>query len=178
MPWRTKPWISPDWVRTTATFDEAMWSGPGAGWAAAGAASVASLCNAPGSIPGTPLFQAAGEPLSGAPKFSATAGMDFNQPIGERLKLDASLNFYHRSRVQYDVGNPNHAQRAYQLVGGTIGFGDSGGGWRVAAFVRNLFDKKFHSAVIGLPFTDPDGTVNWNTREGRRTIGGSLEVRF
>jgi iron complex outermembrane receptor protein len=32
--------------------------------------------------------------------------------------------------------------------------------------------------VIGLPFSDPGGAVNWNTREGRRTIGGSLELRF
>ena len=144
----------------------------------AGAATIAARCNAPGSTATTPLFQARGEPLSGAPKFSATAGFDFNQPVGDGLLLDASMNFYHRSRVQYDVANPNHAQKGYQLVGGTIGFGSDDDVWRVALFVRNLFDKKFHSAVIGLPFSDVDGTVNWNTREGRRTIGGSVQVRF
>jgi iron complex outermembrane receptor protein len=145
---------------------------------AQGNAAVASQCNAPGSVAGTPLFQARGEPLSGAPRYSATAGADFNQPIGDHLLLDASLNYYYRSRVQYDVGNPWSSQPGYSTVGGTIGFGDANDKWRAAIFVRNLFDKHFVSSVIGLPFSDPGGEVNWNTREGRRTIGGSIELRF
>ncbi|MFD1612336.1 TonB-dependent receptor [Sphingomonas tabacisoli] len=145
---------------------------------AAGAAAVAAQCNASGSTAATPLFQARGLPLAGAPKHSVTAGADFNQPIGDKLKLDASVNYYYRSRVFYDVGNTFSTQGGYSTVGGTIGFGAADGTWRTAVFVRNLFDKRFHAAVIGLPFSDPGGQVNWLSREGRRTIGGSLEVRF
>ena len=144
----------------------------------AGTAAVASRCNATGSTATTHLFQAAGSPLSGAPKFAATAGFDFNQPLSPGLQLDASANFYHRSRVFYDVGNPFSSQPGYSTVGGTVGLGAPGGQWRVAMFVRNLFDKHFQTAVIGLPFSDPGGYVNWNTREGRRTVGVSGEVRF
>jgi iron complex outermembrane receptor protein len=145
---------------------------------AQGAAAVAAQCNAPGSVPGTPLYQAAGNPLNGAPRFSATAGFDFYQPLTPNLQLDASANFYHRSRVFYDVGNPWSSQPGYSTVGGTIGIGAPGGKWRAAVFVRNLFDKHFVAAVIGLPFSDPGGEVNWLTREGRRTVGVSGEFRF
>ncbi|WP_294266969.1 hypothetical protein [uncultured Sphingomonas sp.] len=48
----------------------------------------------------------------------------------------------------------------------------------MGAFARNLFDTKFQSAVIVLPFTTPGGAVNWNTRDGRRTIGVQLSGRF
>ena len=143
-----------------------------------GAAVVAAECDEPGSTPDNPLFDASGFPLSGAPKWSATAGADFNQPVGNGLLLDASVNYYYRSKVFYDVGNELSRHRGYGIFGGTIGFGDADGAWRVSVFGRNLFDKLFHSAIIGLPFSEPGSTVNWLTREGRRTIGVSGEVRF
>ena len=59
-----------------------------------------------------------------------------------------------------------------------MGIGAADGSWRVGAFVRNAFDKRFHAAVIGLPFADAGGVVNWNTREGRRVAGVSVEAKF
>lgn len=145
---------------------------------AAGAAAVAAQCNAPGSTATTPLFQARGEPLSGAPKHSVTAGVDYEQPITDRLTLDASASYYYRSETQYDPGELYARQPGYDLVGLNIGIGAPDGAWRVGAFARNLFDTRFHAAVIGLPFTAGAGAVNWNTRDGRRTIGGQVAIRF
>lgn len=144
----------------------------------AGATAVANQCNAPGSTAGTPLFQARGLPLSGAPKHSVTLGADFNYPLSDSVSLDASANYYYRSETTYDPGELYARQPGYDLVGGTIGIGAPDGRWRVAAFARNLFDTKFHSAVIVLPFTTPGGAVNWNTRDGRRTLGVQLSGRF
>ena len=104
--------------------------------------------------------------------------MDVSQPVGKSLKIDASTNIYYRSMVFYDVANPLSTQKGYATVGAKIGFGDIDDKWRVSAFARNLFDKRFHSAVIGLPFSDPGGAVNWLSREGRRTIGVSAETTF
>jgi len=36
----------------------------------------------------------------------------------------------------------------------------------------------FAGGIIGLPFSDPGGYVNWMTREGMRTIGASAEIKF
>ena len=126
----------------------------------------------------TSLVQAAGEPLSGAPKSSATFGADIKLPINDTLMFDWSANAYYRSRVQYDVANALSFQKGYATIGLNTGIGSADGRWRVGVFARNLLDQRFHAAVIGLPFADAGGEVNWLTREGRRTVGGSAQFSF
>lgn len=145
---------------------------------ALGAAAVATQCNAPGSTAGTALYQAKGFPLTGAPRNSATLGLDFRQPISGSLQFDAGVNYYYRSGVYYDVANPQSWQGGYGIVGANLGLGAPDGKWRVAAFVRNAAARHFQAAVIGLPFADAGGEVNWNTREARRTAGVSIEAKF
>lgn len=127
---------------------------------------------------GTSFVQAAGEPLSGAPKYSATFGADIRLPISSTVQFDWSANVYYRSRVQYDVANAISFQKGYATLGLNAGIGHPDGNWRVGVFARNLLDQRFHASVIGLPFADPGGEVNWLTREGRRTLGISAELKF
>jgi iron complex outermembrane receptor protein len=127
---------------------------------------------------GTSLVQAAGEPLSGAPKYSATFGADVRLPINSNLQFDWSTNVYYRSRVQYDVANAISFQKGYATIGLNAGLGDPNGKWRIGVFARNLLDKHFVASVIGLPFADAGGEVNWLTREGRRTLGINAELKF
>ncbi len=111
-------------------------------------------------------------------KPSSTTYISTPKPITDRLTLDASASYYYRSETQYDPGELYARQPGYDLVGLNIGIGAPDGAWRVGAFARNLFDTRFHAAVIGLPFTAGAGAVNWNTRDGRRTIGGQVAIRF
>jgi iron complex outermembrane receptor protein len=76
------------------------------------------------------------------------------------------------------VGNAISNQPGYYTIGLNTGIGAADGGWRVGLFVRNLLDQRFHASVIGLPFADNGGEVNWLTREGRRTIGVSATAKF
>jgi iron complex outermembrane recepter protein len=126
----------------------------------------------------TSLVQAAGEPLSGAPKYSATLGADVHLPINDTMQFDWSANVYYRSRVQYDVANAISFQPGYATIGLNAGIGHPDGKWRIGVFARNLLDKHFVASVIGLPFADAGGEVNWLTREGRRTLGVSAELKF
>ena len=130
------------------------------------------------SVNGTSLIQAAGQPLSGAPKVSASAGADIKLPINDEVNFDWSANIYYRSRVNYEVANPLSTQPGYYTIGLNAGIGSADGRWRVGAFARNLLNKHFVAAVIGLPFSDPGGEVNWLTREGQRTVGASLQYHF
>jgi iron complex outermembrane recepter protein len=127
---------------------------------------------------GTSLVQAAGEPLSGAPKYSATFGADVRLPVSSHLQFDWSTNVYYRSRVQYDVANAISFQKGYATIGLNAGLGDPNGKWRIGVSARNLLDKRFVASVIGLPFADAGGEVNWLTREGRRTLALSAELKF
>ena len=145
---------------------------------AAGAAAIAANCTEPTTVGGVARYQARGEPLPGAPLHSLTVGADFNQPVGDRLLFEASANYYLRSRVQYNVGNPDSAQDGYGIAGLNFALGDVDGAWRVSLFARNLFDTRFHAAIGPLSFSAPGGIWNWNTRDGRRTLGASIETRF
>lgn len=127
---------------------------------------------------GTSLVQAKGEPLSGAPKYSATLGADVKLPITETLQFDWSANAYYRSGVQYAVANAYARQKGYGTIGLNAGIGHPDGNWRVGVFARNLLNQRFHAAVIHLPFADSGAYVNWMTREGRRTIGVSAQMQF
>lgn len=123
------------------------------------------------------LYQAAGEALPGAPKHVFNVGMNLDKPITESLKFDLSANLSVRSDVRYAVGDPFQSQDGYSIVNMNTGLGAVDGKWRIGLFARNLFGTKFNTAVISLPFTD-GGYVNWKSREGRRTLGVSAEMKF
>lgn len=126
----------------------------------------------------TALVQAKGEPLSGAPKYSATLGADVRLPISDTLQFDWSANGYYRSRVQYAVANAYAFQKGYATIGLNMGIGHPDGNWRLGVFARNLIDQRFNSSVIHLPFADSGAYVNWLTREGRRTLGVQAQMQF
>ncbi|MBC2666797.1 TonB-dependent receptor [Novosphingobium flavum] len=124
------------------------------------------------------VVQAKGEPLSGAPKYAATFGANINLPINDHLAFDWAANVYYRSSVQYAVVEAYAFQPGYATIGLNAGIGHPDGNWRIGVFARNLLDKHFVSAVIGLPFANPGAYVNWLTREGRRTVGVSAQMKF
>jgi iron complex outermembrane recepter protein len=123
------------------------------------------------------LYQAAGEPLPGAPKHVFNVGMNFDQPITESLNFDLSANLSVRSDVTYAVGDPFASQDGYSIVNMSTGIGEVDGKWRLGLFARNLLGTNFNTAVIGLPFTD-GGYVNWRSRESERTLGVTAEMKF
>ncbi|MCP3730266.1 TonB-dependent receptor [Sphingomonas sp. MG17] len=139
--------------------------------------TAAAQCNAPGSTAATPLYQAAGNVLPGSPKYSAVVGVNWERPLTDSIMFDAAANLSFRSKTQNAVADRYTIQEAYEIVNLNVGIGDTDGAWRVGAFVRNLFNVDFNSAILGLPFSD-GGYVNWRSREARRTIGLSLEGRF
>jgi iron complex outermembrane recepter protein len=125
----------------------------------------------------TLLYQAAGQPLTGAPKVTASLGLDYGTTVGSFL-LDASASASYRSKASYGVGETDYVQDAFTVVNAAIKLSPDHEKWHVGVFARNLFDEHYQAAVIGLPFTAPGGVVNWNTRDARRTIGVTVGVKF
>jgi iron complex outermembrane receptor protein len=143
-----------------------------------GPAAIAATCNAPGSLPAEPLYQAAGDKLPGAPRNTVTAGVDYSHSIGASLALDANANYYYRDEVWNSAGDTLTVHPDYQIVNLGFGLGDANGAWRVGVFARNVFDERFQAGLLATPFTNPGGVMNWNTRDGRRTVGVSVSARF
>lgn len=140
------------------------------------ATGTASRCFTPAGG-GTALYQAAGDPVPGAPKVTSTLGLDYGTAIGDYM-LDASVNLSHRSKTYYGVGEWDYVQPAYQLVNLAFKIAPESERWHAGLWVRNLFDKHYQSAIIGLPFAPPGGIVNWNTRDARRAIGLTVGAKF
>jgi iron complex outermembrane receptor protein len=141
-----------------------------------GAAAVAAQCSGPGGT-----FQAAGTALPGAPDSTLTLGASYEQPVSADLSVDAATSFYYRSKVFGAAGDTTTIVPDYDIVNFDLGIGSANRSWRVGVFARNAFDRHFNSAVIVTPFStpaNPGETVNWATREGRRTLGVSVEGRF
>jgi iron complex outermembrane receptor protein len=138
-----------------------------------GAGAIAASCNEPGG-----LYQADGDALPGSPKNTVTAGLAYLQPIGASLAFDANLNAYHRDKTWNSAGDTLTIHPSYELVNLGFGFGDIDRAWRIGLFARNVFDERFHAGLLTLPFAGDGGVMNWNTRDGRRTVGVSAEARF
>ena len=138
-----------------------------------GAAAIAAGCSNPGGT-----FQASGSELPGAPRSTVNAGATYQRELNDAFAFDAAVNFYYRDRTFGAAGDNTTIEPSYQIVNLNLGVGAPGRSWRLGVFARNLFDKQFSSAVIVLPFANPGSAVNWETREGRRTVGVSIEGRF
>jgi iron complex outermembrane receptor protein len=127
---------------------------------------------------GVSLFQGKGEPLPGAPKVTGVVGIDYGYLLDSGYVIDANVNASFRSKTSYGVGEVDHVQDSYSVVNAALKFSPESDKWHVGLWARNLFDKRYQSAIIGLPFAPPGGIVNWNTRDARRTIGMTVGAKF
>lgn len=123
-------------------------------------------------------FQGRGYDLVGAPRHTVNAAMNFDLPVSSTLALDGTASVYHRSRIYTTVGDELTAVPGYEIVNMGLGFGRSDGRWRVAVFARNLFDIHYKDSFLTVPFAPTGTVVNSLSREGRRTLGGSVQFKF
>ncbi len=142
------------------------------------AGNEATLCNAEGSTEDTPLYQAKGEQLPGAPKHTAVIGMNYHRELGSSLLLEAAANASYRSETQNSVGDENTIQDGYSIVNLNVGISDSDQVWRVGLFARNLLDQNYNAAILALPFANDGSYVNWRVRNAERTVGIEASYSF
>jgi outer membrane receptor protein involved in Fe transport len=96
-----------------------------------------------------------------APKWSGSAAIDYNQPVGEGLKLTANVNVDFSSR--YRAGNvldPITEQAPYAKLGARLGLGAIDGQWEIALVGRNLTNERIVLTAGQLPLST---TLTGNT---------------
>jgi iron complex outermembrane receptor protein len=118
-----------------------------------------------------------GYSLPNAPKWSYTLRADYQQPIGDDLKLDANANWAWRDKTQAVLGDPKAAIAAYGLLNGTIGLSGGDGAWRVGIYARNLLNKHFY-APYSAGVINPGGYSKIVSPDAFRTIGGTVSFHF
>ena len=84
-----------------------------------------------------------GRTLSRAPKFAASAGATFDQPIGGGLKLGLATDATYTSRQMVSsTYNPTGNERRHLLYNASIRLGDEDDRWELSLIGRNLGNKR------------------------------------
>ncbi len=132
---------------------------------------------APG-VPALTAYNAAGNPLVQAPKFTANASVRYQRPLSSRIDGFIGLSGYYRTDSNFSVNkDPNTALPAYGRLDGEIGVTSSDGRWRAAVFGKNLTDKRVPSYLQSSAGT-PGSYQQSFSSSSFRTIGLNLTYRY
>ena len=83
-----------------------------------------------------------GQPLTDAPKFSASFVGRYETPVSTHLKIYGQADVFYRSSVFTELTyDPNLVQEAYTKINARIGIGQIDSGWAFELFGRNLTDE-------------------------------------
>lgn len=98
--------------------------------------------------PPTALINIRGGQLPSAPKYRWTVAPQFETEVGSNLTLFLQGSANYTSSYLFDT-NQDQAlkQPGYIMVDASVGIGTSDGKYRVTAFVRNLFNEHYYTAL-------------------------------
>ncbi|HEY2751902.1 TonB-dependent receptor [Phenylobacterium sp.] len=131
-------------------------------------------------------FDAAGYPLTYAPKWTYSLSASWVHPIGD-ADFSAALNYHWQDEIYTVVADPNSIAPAYGLMGLNISYGPHDEHWRLSLFARNLLNQYFVSGIFktsldsGTANSTPLSTIgyaNIPSIESKRTVGVKAEMRF
>ncbi|MCW5758944.1 MAG: TonB-dependent receptor [Phenylobacterium sp.] len=140
-------------------------------------------CVAPPSNPASldGVFNADGLPLAGTPKYAYQINASYERPIGNGLSGYARLNWDWQDDVNYSPnGDPGTIQKAFGVLGGSIGIQAEDGAWRLGLWAVNLLDKRWAPQISASPVTslNPGGYSHYWAPDSFRRYGVSLDARF
>jgi iron complex outermembrane receptor protein len=96
---------------------------------------------------GCMVFNAKGQTLPGAPKFTGTFEAGYTHALTDGMDGFVSASLYHRDSVYYTISQaPGTYYHAVDLVGVTVGV-EIAKGWRLAVFCKNCTDVRMPVAI-------------------------------
>ncbi len=113
------------------------------------------------------------------PRWQASFGAQYTQPLAAAGSLTARLDASYRSLVYFDLANtPAGAQPAYTLANARLSWSDAPARWTVAVEIENLTNKLYY--VTKTPALNVDGSLfSVNGTPGMpRTAFATIERHF
>ncbi|RIA37951.1 iron complex outermembrane receptor protein [Hephaestia caeni] len=111
-----------------------------------------------------------------APKWSASGGLDLDQPVGGNLHVTGNFTVSYRSGIFLDDNlNPASYQSGFAKIDARLGIGTLNGGWDVALVGQNLTNKLTSSYALGTPFAV--NTESFSI-DPPRVIGLQLRLKY
>lgn len=122
---------------------------------------------------------ASGDPLSFAPEWVVTAGIGYEQPIGDNLKatfyIDGRWNSEYRTQTLARPASGITDNDAFATFNARIGFGGADDRWRLELWSQNLTDEFYYVGAFSPPLQD--GTLVIYPSQPQ-TYGITLRARY
>ncbi len=116
-----------------------------------------------------------GERLFNAPRWSASAGLDYHRPWLPGWQQYVGLDYSFRSRYQGTLeGGPGSAMPSRSLTNLRLGVRENDATWSAEFWVRNLFDERYLTAVYAQLGAGDYGVLVGDPR----TAGVTLRTRY
>ncbi|AMB87217.1 TonB-dependent receptor [Pseudomonas agarici] len=145
----------------------------GLAWSDARYRSFANAPCPPGS--GQWTCDLSGDRLYNAPEWSVSSGLDYTHPLPYGLEAYSGLDYSFRSGYYgtLERGEGSY-QPSYGLTHLRVGLRSQDRTWEVEGWVRNLFDRRYITAVYSLLGAGDYGVVPGD----QRTIGTTVRMRY
>jgi iron complex outermembrane receptor protein len=143
--------------------------------------------------PGNALALLPGSQMSLAPKWSGSASITYETPVGDNMK--ARFNLGGKYSSDYNTGSdlfPPKVQKDYVVVNGRVALGSADDKWTVELWGQNLFDEKYTQvgfngflqgssglSATNATYTPALDTITYDAFLGApRTYGMTLRAKF
>jgi len=110
-----------------------------------------------------------GKTMPYVPEFGYNLGTQYTIPVTDDRTLTARVDMHHKGRQFWETLNTAGARSAFDLYDARLSFGAADGKWRVTAWTKNAFDKKYNAEFVAGGFTYPAEP---------RTFGLDVDFRF
>jgi len=134
----------------------------------------------PGSpgVPALTAFDASGNQLPQAPKWTLNGGLRYRGALSKNLEGFAELNGYWRSDSAFAInGDPNLELKSYARFDLSFGIGDPDDRWKLGVYVHNLTDVRRAMYIQAVP-TAPGSYQQSFNLSSFRTIGLTGSISF
>lgn len=127
-------------------------------------------------------INAKGNRLAGSPDYQYAASLNYERPqtLGP-LTAYGYLGWNWQSEVSYAAnGDPKQRQKAFGLLGGSIGVGAPDDAWRLSVYASNLLNKHWAAGISPAPTAalNPGGTIQYFSPDSFRHLGVRLDAKF
>jgi iron complex outermembrane recepter protein len=116
-----------------------------------------------------------GNQLALAPRTSLSGSITYERPVSSSLSARGSVDASYQSRIFFDPSNdPLLSQPGYALVNASLSLGKQNDRWRITAFAKNLFDRRYITYAIDFSAFGFNQRVTGVPQQ----FGIQLDVRF
>lgn len=125
------------------------------------------------------FFDPSGNIVPNAPDWTATTTARYETELASTVTGFVQVSWVYKSVVNFLLNtDPSTRQPGYSLFDSSVGAQTANGKYRVALFVKNVFDKGFLTGISPQTQDGPGGYFHYISLDAQRTMGVTLQMKY